>query len=131
MIAGFEVDIGLTPDFFGDADVIGSNNLITIMGNLVIDPSLGRVRPYGLVGAGVLRTQVDGVGNQLDVSRNDVAVSAGGGIIALFSDSIGIRGDARIFRNTGDDEQGLLDVFDLELGSFSFWRLSAGLAVRF
>ena len=130
-IAGFEVDLGLMPNFFGDAEVVGSNNLMTFAANLLVGPSLGRVRPYGVFGAGLLRTSDAGINDQPNVRSNNMGINAGGGAIAYLTDSIGIRGDIRIFRNTGDDEDSFVDVLDLEFGSFSFWRIYIGLSMRF
>ncbi len=131
-IAGFELDVGITPDFFGDTDAIGSNSVTTVMGNLVLGPDLGRARPYFAVGAGLLRSRVEGLGDLLDLGSNDVGVNVGGGIMAFFTNAIGVRGDIRYFRNTSDAAQSTLtDIIDLELGSFRFWRISGGLAVRF
>jgi len=130
-IAGFEVDLGLMPNFFGDAEVVGSNNLMTVMGNFLVGPNLGRVRPYGVVGAGLLRTSDAGINDQPNVRSNNIGINAGGGAIAYLTDSIGIRGDVRVFHSTGDDEESFVDVLDLELGSFSFWRICIGLSMRF
>ena len=130
-IAGFEVDLGLMPNFFGDAEVVGSNNLMTFTANLLVGPSLGRVRPYGIVGAGLLRTSDAGINDQPNVRSNNIGINAGGGAIAYLTDSIGIRGDIRMFRSTGDNEESFVDVLDLELGSFSFWRIYIGLSMRF
>ena len=62
---------------------------------------------------------------------NNIGINAGGGAIAYLTDSIGIRGDVRVFHSTGDDEESFVDVLDLELGSFSFWRIFVGLSMRF
>ena len=64
-----------------------------------------------------------------DVDRNDFGVNAGAGIVIPLGERFGLRGDIRYFRNIGEDE--LDDEFDLDFGSFDFWRGTAGLSIIF
>ncbi len=62
-VFGFEGDIGFSPDFYGKTDV-GGSNVLTATGNLVLGIPFGGqqgfgVRPYGLVGAGLLKSKSD------------------------------------------------------------------------
>jgi opacity protein-like surface antigen len=130
-VLGFEVDYGYSPNFLGgDRNVIPDNNVSTLMGNLMFT---GRVsdnsRIYGVVGAGLLKTRVDDADDFFDVDRNDFGMDVGGGIIVGLSDRVGIRGDIRYFRNVGDEEPD--NEFDIDLGSFSFWRATGGLSFTF
>jgi hypothetical protein len=76
---GFEVEIAYTPDFFG-ANATGANvgtdtNVLTSMGNLMLAPRFGFIRPYGVSGAGMIRTSVSN--NGVTNSRNQVGFDGG------------------------------------------------------
>lgn len=130
-VAGFEIDFGYTPDFFAESDnvvLIGDNNVTTLTGNLLLGVGVGPVRPYAVVGLGLLRTQVDVEDLFEDVDSNELAVSAGAGLMGLVGDHVGLRGDVRYFRVLEDPADS--DV-DLALGNFDFWRASVGIVFRF
>lgn len=128
---GFEVDFGYSPDFFGgDDSIVPDNNLATLMGNLVLNaPIGGSGRIYLSGGGGLLRTRVNDTDDFFDVDRNDFGVNAGVGIVVPVGERFGVRADVRYFRNIGDPEPD--DEFDLDFGSFDFWRGTAGLAITF
>ncbi len=56
-------------------------------------------------------------------------MTAGAGAMGFFSNNLGVRGDVRYFRNVGDPEAD--NEFDIDFGSFSFWRGTGGLVLRF
>src|SRR5205809_6520295 len=67
-IVGGEVDFGFNPSFFGTENDFGHNSVINVMGNVIVGVPIGGtygkgVRPYVLGGAGLIRTQIDGVNN--------------------------------------------------------------------
>lgn len=128
---GFEIDFGYSPDFFGDENtIVPENNVVTLMGNLVLNaPIGGSGRVYLSGGGGLLRSQVDDTNDFFDVDRNDFGVNAGAGIVVPLGERFGLRGDIRYFRNIGDDEPD--NEFDLDFGSFDFWRGTAGLSIIF
>ena len=133
-IAGFEVDFGYSPNFFGsdsnDAlNLVGDGNVTTLMANLMIAGPKAAVRPYVVGGVGLVKTRVDSADQFLtDVGNNDFGFDVGGGVIFSFSDNVGIRGDVRYFRGiTNGDNNGV----DLRLGSFQFWRGTVGVTFRF
>jgi opacity protein-like surface antigen len=131
-IAGFEVDLGYTPDFFDeDSDVvlIGDSNVTTLMGNLVVGPGAGPFRPYGVIGLGLLRSRVDGGDFFEDISTNSFGFNAGFGVTGLVSERVGFRGDVRYFRSLEDPE--VDDDFDVAVGNFDFWRATGGITFRF
>lgn len=130
-VAGFEIDFGYSPDFFGDENtIVPENNVVTLMGNLVLNaPIGGSGRVYLSGGGGLLRSQVDDTNDFFDVDRNDFGVNAGAGIVVPLGERFGLRGDIRYFRNIGDDEPD--NEFDLDFGSFDFWRGTAGLSIIF
>jgi len=131
--AGFELELGYTPDFFNKSQsvvVIGSNNVTSVMGNLLVGVGKGLVRPYGTVGVGLLRSSVNS-GSTLftDVSSNDWGFNAGFGVVALFSDHVGVRADGRYFRSLQDSDPG--GSLNLGIGNFDFWRAYGGLVLKF
>ena len=133
-IAGFEFDFGYTPDFFGeesDFALIGDSNVTTFSGSLVIGPSVaGKVRPYGVAGLGIVRSRISDAEDLFDdITTNDLAFNVGGGVIAMMSDRVGIRGDVRYFRALQDNEDD--DDVDVSIGNFGFWRATAGISFRF
>lgn len=130
--AGLELDFGYTPDFFAESDKLelaDDSNVTALSANLLLGVGDGPVRPYVTGGMGLLRSRITSAGQFFDdVSENDLGVNAGGGVIVMFSDHVGIRGDARYFRSLQDIDAGDLAV---SLGNFDFWRGSAGVAFRF
>ncbi|MGE0704125.1 MAG: outer membrane beta-barrel protein [Vicinamibacterales bacterium] len=114
---GLELEAAHTPDFFEGLSIT------TYSANYVAggDATAGGWKPFGSVGVTLMRASGDGE------SQNKFAVNLGGGIVALFTDAIGIRGEIRYFRRLQDDEEGLFprpDVFD-------YWRAAGGLVFRF
>jgi opacity protein-like surface antigen len=132
-VAGFEVDFGYTPDFFNeDADdvvLVGDSNVTSLMGNLVLAVGNGRVRPYGVIGLGLLRSRVDGGDLFDEVTTNDFGFNVGFGAMGMVTDRVGFRGDVRYLRSLQDPE--VDDDFDVEVGNFDFWRATGGVTFRF
>jgi opacity protein-like surface antigen len=133
-VFGFEVDFGYSPDFFESNDSNAfDGNVTSLMGNIIIVIPIGGqtgggVRPYVSGGVGLLKSKLDDVDDFFDVDQNSFGINAGGGVMVFFTDNVGIRGDMRYFRSLKDDDE---DDVDLSLGSFDFWRASAGVTFRF
>jgi Outer membrane protein beta-barrel domain len=128
---GFEFDFAYSPDFFGgDGTIVPENNLATVMGNLVLNAPIGENgRIYLSFGGGLIRSRVEDANEVFDVDRNDFGVDAGAGFIIPLGSTVGLRGDIRYFRNIGDPESD--GEFDLDFGSFDFWRATGGLSINF
>jgi hypothetical protein len=133
-VFGVEGDFGFSPDFYGKTE-IGGSNAFTATGNLIIGIPFGGqkgfgVRPYGLVGAGLLTSKSDFGAGVAEIDENNVTWSAGGGVLIFFGTRAGIRGDVRYFR-TFDD----LEVLGLPIaqspGKVDFTRGSLGFVLRF
>ena len=131
-VAGFELDLGYTPDFFnevGEVALIADSNVTTFMGSLVVGVGQGPVRPYVQAGTGLVRSRTD-LGDLFDaVSVNEWGVTIGGGVTGLLSDHVGLRGDVRYIRSLEDPEPD--DDRDVVLGKFDFWRATAGVVFKF
>src|SRR6267378_1989208 len=101
-IVGGEVDFGYNPSFFGTQNDFGNNSVLNLMGNVIVGVPIGGtrgkgVRPYVLAGAGLIRTQIDGLGTVLNPEshQNMFGWDAGAGVMGFFTDHVGLRGDVR------------------------------------
>lgn len=134
-IFGIELDVSYTKDFYpSNAAVASGNNLITVVPALVLGVPIGGqqglgIRPFVLAGAGLVRRNFD-FGSLTSVSQNDLAYTVGGGVMAFFSDHVGIRGDVRHIRNFRVDDISLTGI-NLERGTFNFSRASGAFVFRF
>lgn len=134
---GFEIDFGYTPNFFDAADaldLVGDSNVTTFMVNVIAGVPVGGqtgggVRPYVSGGAGLLKSHVEDAGGFFNVNNNDFGIDVGAGVAGFFSDNLGLRGDVRYFRTLSDPVED--NEFDIDFGSFDFWRGTLGLVIRF
>ena len=127
-IFAVEADVAYTPDFFGDAPEL-SSNVLTLMGNVMLAPKAGPVRPYVLVGAGMMKTRFELRASSL-LAFNDTApgYAAGGGIFVLLGDHFGLRGDVRYFHSFPD-----VTILGIALPSekLNYSRVGAAIVFRF
>jgi Outer membrane protein beta-barrel domain len=133
-VFGIEGDFGFSPDFYGKTDA-GGSNAFTATGNLIIGIPFGGqegfgVRPYGLVGAGLLSSKSDFGAAVAEIDENNVTWSAGGGVLLFFGTRAGMRFDVRYFR-TFDDLEILGVPIAQSPGKVDFTRGSLGLVLRF
>jgi opacity protein-like surface antigen len=133
-IFGAEVGFTFTPNFIPETATAGTVRHANLMGNLIVGIPIGgdageSVRPYITGGAGLFRaTQKES--DFLDrITSNDFALNFGGGVMAFFSDHVGIRGDIRYFRTLTNEDAGT--GLDFELGDLNFWKWDVGAAFRF
>lgn len=133
-IFGFEGDFGYSPNFYGET-ATGGSRAITATGNLLLGVPFGGqkgfgVRPYALVGAGVLNSNSDFGTSTFEIGQNSMTWSAGGGVMLFFGSAVGLRGDVRYFR-TFDDLEILGIPIGQSTGKVDFTRGSLGLVLRF
>ena len=137
-VFGFEVELAYSPDFFkpnnAAIDLLSDSNVTTLMGNVIVGVPLGGtrgpgVRPYATAGAGLMRTKLTSIGDLFEIDNKKFGVNVGGGVMIFVSDSVGLRGDVRYFRNITDTQK--IAGFDLDLGDFNFWRATGGVVIRF
>jgi hypothetical protein len=123
-----EIEAAYTPDFFGDAPEL-SSNVLTLMGNVMLAPKAGPVRPYLLLGAGMMKTRFELLESSR-IATNDTALgyTAGGGIFVFFGEHFGLRGDARYFHSFPD-----VTFVGLTLPSekLNYSRVGAAIVFRF
>jgi opacity protein-like surface antigen len=131
---GVEADFNFAPNFFSNSESVNfdatDSNLATVMFNGIVTlPPHQAFRPYATGGIGWMRSQIDDVGGLFAVKNDNFGFNVGGGLFAQFNDHIGWRTDVRYFRAIVDNEEDL--EFDVGLGSFDFWRATAGLTFTF
>jgi len=132
-VIGGEFDFGYSPSFFGTKNDFGNNTVINAMGNIIVGIPIGGTygpgfRPYVTGGLGLIRTQIDGgTLAQVSQSHNFFGWNLGAGAMGFFNQHVGLRGDLRYLKTTGDwPGTGV----DFNPGGVKFWRLSAGIAIR-
>jgi opacity protein-like surface antigen len=122
---GAELDLSHVRDFnktrFADSSI--TSLMINATGIWVDAPAL--VRPYVVVGVGLLRARACFPDCQQTASRTDVGFDAGGGVFVIFKELIGVRGDVRYFRYL----QRPTDLPLTEQGFFDFWRTTIGATI--
>ena len=122
-VGGGEVELGYARNFFGDSPDAESN-VLTLMGNVLIGPRLGPVRPYFLIGMGLIKTHVEFTTGSILDSANNFGWDMGGGLIVMFGGHVGVRGDVRRFQSF--QETNLLGIVDLSSEKLSFNRATIG-----
>ena len=125
---GFETDIGYARNFFGE--VPGqTSNVLTVMSNFMIIPKIGPVRPYVLIGLGLMKTHVELTApSLLETDNNSFGWDMGAGMMILFGDHIGVRGDIR--KISSFQERTILG-FTLSNEKLGFQRATAALVLAF
>ncbi len=129
--AGFEIDFGYTPEFFGDETLGVDGKLVTVMGNVILGGKRGGFSPYVAFGGGLIRTNISVLDDVLDLeaAKNSIGGNFGGGFFAG-GKTVTLRADVRYFRAFNFDDG--LDL-DLDLGiiedTLGFWRGTVGVGL--
>ncbi len=132
--AGLETEFAYHPELL-DTAALAKSRVITFAENLTIGPMLGRVRPYGTIGAGDLLLNITGaksvvVPDPESLSKNYFTLNYGGGAMAFIAPRLGLRGDLRYFRAYGLKLEDF-GTTGLSFDRFDFWRASVGIVARF
>jgi hypothetical protein len=133
-IVGFEGDVAYSPSFFheGVNGVIGGSGVTTATGNVIV--AMPRhlteytLRLYFVGGAGIMRASLEGQLGGLEISETLPAMDLGGGVTGFLTKRIGLNWDVRHFRSLES-----VDERDSSSppGSFSFWRATMAVAIRY
>jgi opacity protein-like surface antigen len=127
-VLGYETEFAYAKDFFGDAPGYTSS-VLTVMGNVMLVPNVGPVRPYGLLGLGMIRSRIESFPEGVfSTGTTDFGWDVGGGLFILFGDNVGVRGDIRYFHSFEDLEIAGIPLADTKL---DFGRASAALVFKF
>lgn len=127
-VLGFETEFGYAKDFFGSGPGFESS-VLTVMGNVMLVPATGPIRPYALVGLGLMKSHVEFTPESVLTSdNNDFGWDIGGGVFIFFGDHVGVRGDLRYFHSFQD-----LEVLGLTFGDtkLDFGRAAGALVLKF
>ena len=127
-VLGFETELAFIDNFFGVTPILQSN-VLTLMGNVMLAPKIGPVRPYGVVGLGLIKTNVEFTSaSLLDVNNNNFGWNLGGGVMFFFGEHVGIRGEIRHFHAFQD-----LEILGIPIGDtkLDFGRAAAGVVFTF
>jgi opacity protein-like surface antigen len=126
-LAGAEVEFAYARNFFGDTPGVDSS-VLTLMTNVIVGPRIGIVRPFVLGGVGLIKSRVElDPGSLLD-SSNNFGWNLGGGVMLMFGEHVGVRGDIRRFRSFQDIS---ILGFNLSEEKLTYNRASAGLVLAF
>lgn len=125
-LLGGEIELAYANDFFGDIPGV-SSSVLTLMGNVMVAPALGFVRPYGLIGIGLIKSNVE-FPDLFESDNNQFGWDIGGGLIVLFTEHVGVRGDIRYFHAFED-----IEVLGISLGEtkLDFGRAAGALVFSF
>ena len=126
-IIGFEEELAYAKDFFGKTPG-SSSSVLTLMTNVMVAPRIGPVRPYALIGAGLIKSHVEAsLGSLASIDNNNFGWDIGGGLMLMFG-PVGVRGDVRYFHGFQDLEVLGVSLSDLKL---DFGRAAVGVVFQF
>ena len=135
-IVGFETEIGYQPEVIDNsANALAKSRVFIFSGDVLVGPTIGRIKAYGAVGGGNLNLNVSRVSTLVipdpeSISNNYFTFNVGGGVMGFFTDHLGVRGDLRYFRAYGFKIDDLQNV-GLALDRFDFWRAGIGFVAKF
>lgn len=137
-IFGAEIGFNYAPEFIKATVNTPDTAQMSLMGNLIVGIPImdrdqpGHLRPYLTGGAGLFRVSSDEDDFFNHVTSNNMALNFGGGLMAFFTDHVGVRTDVRYFRTlTDDDPASGADDVDFDLGDLNFWKWDVGAAFKF
>jgi opacity protein-like surface antigen len=134
-VFGLEGDIGYSPDFYGKNDV-GGSGVLSLMGNVLLGIPFGGqkgfgIRPYGLVGIGILHSDLNSFNELIGFDNTEISWDFGGGVMIFFAQHVGLRGDIRYFRTFKGVDFGPFELGGSSNNNIDYTRGSVGLILRF
>jgi len=121
---GVEGEVAWLPEFFnGDGGLVNSSRVVTTSGNVLVQVPIGKLRPYGTIGAGGVFIRTEDVADVFTSSSVLKALNGGGGVMAPVKNWT-FRADVRYFASEHADSQPRIPV--IEDRSLRFWRVSVG-----
>jgi len=128
-VVGFEFEVTYDGQFTGE-QAAESSSVLTGMGNFMIAPKISIVQPYGVVGVGLIKTDIENSVTLLSESKNQIGWTLGGGLIVYVHKHVGLRGDVRYYHSFQ-----ALDVLGVDLGrdgnKIDFGRAAFGVLLKF
>ncbi len=135
-IVGFETEFAYHPELFDNAaNALAKSHVLTLAQNILVGPTIGRVKPYGAAGAGDLYLNVTRLSSVVipspeSISTNYFTVNVGGGLMGFVTAHLGVRADLRYYRAYGFKLTDL-QTAGLALDRFDFWRAGVGVVAKF
>jgi hypothetical protein len=136
-IFGVEAEVARTPGFFEreptGRNVVLSSSVISLTGSLIV--AVPRhvaeygLRPYAVVGGGLLRARYDDKQGLIPVSDTMSATTFGAGVTGFLSRRIGVSWDLRRLQTAGGYSLARTFLTD-ESERLSFWRATIAVAIR-
>jgi hypothetical protein len=135
-VIGFEAEFGNIAGFFNngkeffDEPLVKTGSYVNdLTGSVVfsLPPGVtgGGLRPYAVVGAGLIHAESQDISEVLQVRRTVPVINLGVGAIGMFTDSVGVRFDVRHLRSlTTDSPTGSVSR------SINYSRFTIGLLLR-
>jgi hypothetical protein len=127
-----EADVARSPHAFAHSEppnafqFTDDSSLTTVMGNVVVTDPRHAVRPFVLVGLGVLHTDLHPLRNVSPGTATDLGMNVGGGVTGFVARHVALRGDVRFLRSFRSSE------YDgLALTHLRFWRVAGGVSFVF
>lgn len=131
-VFGVEAEFGYSPRFFersGGSGLVARSNVATLTGNVLVALpkriTQDSLRPYGVVGVGLIHIGIDDLLGILPVDTNLLGINVGAGAIGRLTNRTSLRFEVRHFRTAAREEA------DLPFSGtrLSFWRASIGIAL--
>jgi opacity protein-like surface antigen len=135
-VVGFETEFAYHPELFDNAaNALAKSHVLTLAQNILVGPTIGRVKPYGAAGAGdlylnVTRLSSVAIPSPESISTNYFTVNVGGGLMGFVTAHLGVRADLRYYRAYGFKLTDL-QTAGLALDRFDFWRAGVGVVAKF
>jgi opacity protein-like surface antigen len=132
-IFGVEAEFAYVPGYFEDSRQhnVTSSSVLDLSGNLIaaLPPNVtgGGLRPYTVIGIGVIHAEASDVLDIFRIRRSVPAVTLGAGAIGLVTNSLGVRFDIRYLRSLANDSPNVVAIGK----EISYWRTSVGIVRRF
>jgi len=133
-VFGLDVDLGHASGFFhrrGQTLLLDSG-VTTLTGDLIVAMphrmTEYTLRPYLVVGGGMMRVRIDGVIGAVRVATTRPAIDVGGGVTGFLTKRVGLSWEVRRFTSLGDN---LLQGASFGGEQLSFWRADMAVAIRY
>jgi hypothetical protein len=129
----WEAELADSPYLVPQGGFLISRRVTTLIGSAVIGmpARTAALRPYGVVGLGLLRPRFAEAGDLAAVTGNRLGFAIGGGVTSWANEHLGGRGDIRYFRGLRSEDGDETNSLGIDISRFGFWRVSGGLMVRF
>jgi hypothetical protein len=125
---GVETEATIVPSVFTGHELVDSSRVLTAGASLVVavPRRMLRIRPYAVVGAGLVRTTSTDAG-LLPIASTLPAMHLGGGVWVPIVRRVAVRADVRFMRTTTGDD----GAFAVHGGYIEMGRITAGVAWQF